>query len=119
LSRKSVGSRLGKFGYQFFVVIECLDQFVFVGQRINGFRCFGRDVFQPSSKPFRIRSTDSGGLFTEKTFSVDITDVNEAAGSLSLSNPTESLLEGTGDRADSGSVARPRDRRMPRASACT
>jgi murein DD-endopeptidase MepM/ murein hydrolase activator NlpD len=34
----------------------------------------------------RVRSADSGGLFTEKAFAVQITNVNEAPTSLSLSN---------------------------------
>jgi hypothetical protein len=39
-----------------------------------------------TSYSIRVRSTDSGGLFTEKAFAVQITNVNEAPNSLSLSS---------------------------------
>jgi hypothetical protein len=43
----------------------------------------------------RVRSTDAGGLFTEKSFTITVTDVNEAFTSLSLANTTASLPENT------------------------
>jgi murein DD-endopeptidase MepM/ murein hydrolase activator NlpD len=39
-----------------------------------------------TSYSIRVRSTDSGGLFTEKAFTVQITNMNEAPNSLSLSS---------------------------------
>jgi uncharacterized delta-60 repeat protein len=41
-----------------------------------------------SSYTIRIRSTDQGGLFTEKTFSITVIDINESPTNISLSSNT-------------------------------
>ncbi|WP_286177822.1 beta strand repeat-containing protein [Rhodopirellula sp. JC639] len=44
------------------------------------------DFETQSSYAIRIRSTDSSGLFVEETFTIDVTDVNEAPSTLTLSS---------------------------------
>ncbi len=46
------------------------------------------DFEAQSSYSIRIRSTDSGGLFTEEVFVITVTDVNEAPTAIQLSNTT-------------------------------
>jgi len=41
-----------------------------------------------SNYSVRVRSTDSGGLFTEKVFTILVTDLNETPTALALSNPS-------------------------------
>jgi ELWxxDGT repeat protein len=48
-----------------------------------------------SSYSVRIRSTDQGGLFTEKTFVITVTDVNRAPTDISLSSSTTPENAGT------------------------
>lgn len=51
------------------------------------------DYESQSSYTIRIRSTDSGGLFTEKIKTLNILDANEAPTALSLNNVVSSLSE--------------------------
>src|SRR6185437_2106833 len=44
------------------------------------------DFEAKSSYSIRVRSTDSGALFTEKAFTITVTDVNEAPTDIALSN---------------------------------
>ncbi|WP_348240814.1 cadherin repeat domain-containing protein, partial [Salmonella enterica] len=44
------------------------------------------DYETKNSYSIRVRSTDSGGLFTERDLVISVTDVNEAATRISLSN---------------------------------
>jgi len=48
-----------------------------------------------SSYSVRVRSTDAGGLFTEKQLTVTVTDVNEAPTAVGLVNVPASILENT------------------------
>ncbi|MBM3967008.1 MAG: tandem-95 repeat protein, partial [Planctomycetes bacterium] len=46
------------------------------------------DFESKSSYTIRIRSTDQAGLFTEKTFTITVTDINESPTNISLSSNT-------------------------------
>jgi ELWxxDGT repeat protein len=50
------------------------------------------DYETKSSYSIRVRSTDQGGLWTEKQFPISVTDVNEGATQVVLSNVVTSLL---------------------------
>lgn len=58
-------------------------RFAIVGGTLTTVSVF--DFEQQSSASIRIRSTDQGGLFTEKTFTIGITNVNEAPTDIRLS----------------------------------
>jgi hypothetical protein len=61
------------------------------------------DFETKSSYSVRVRSTDAGGLFTENTFTISITNQNEAPTSVSLSN--SSLSENAGANATVGTLS--------------
>ncbi|HBJ35090.1 MAG TPA: hypothetical protein DDZ51_10120 [Planctomycetaceae bacterium] len=46
------------------------------------------DIETQSSYSIRVRSTDTAGLFTEQTFTITVTNVNEAPTSIALNNST-------------------------------
>jgi autotransporter-associated beta strand protein len=48
-----------------------------------------------SSYSIRVRSTDAGGLFSEQTYTITVTDVNEAPTLVALSNTVTTLVENT------------------------
>ncbi|MFN9433405.1 MAG: cadherin domain-containing protein, partial [Planctomycetota bacterium] len=56
-----------------------------------------------SSYTVRIRSTDQGGLFTEKTFTISVTNVNEAPTDIALSST--SIAENAGANAVVGALS--------------
>jgi ELWxxDGT repeat protein len=53
------------------------------------------DCETKNSYTVRVRSTDAGGLFTEKAFAITVTDVNEAPTVLALTGVTITLPEST------------------------
>lgn len=61
------------------------------------------DYETKSSYSIRIRSTDQGGLFTEKQFTITVADVNEAPTSLFLS--ASSIVENSGANAIVGTLS--------------
>jgi Ca2+-binding RTX toxin-like protein len=61
------------------------------------------DFETKSSYTIRIRSTDQGGLFTEKTFTVTVTDVNEGPTDIVLTPAT--ILENAGVNASVGTLS--------------
>jgi len=67
--------------------------FLIVGNALQTADSFDHEA--KSSYSVRVRSTDAGGLFSEKSFTITVTDVNEAATRLSLANTTTSLPENT------------------------
>ena len=76
--------------------------FAIVGGQLTTVMAFDFEV--KNSYSIRVRSTDQGGLFTEKAFTVVVTDVNEAATSLSLSGVT-SVLPANADTSSRIKVA--------------
>ncbi|MFN6162055.1 MAG: cadherin domain-containing protein, partial [Planctomycetota bacterium] len=56
-----------------------------------------------SSYSVRVRSTDQGGLFTDKVFLITVTDVNEAPSNITLSST--SIAENAGDNATVGTFS--------------
>ncbi len=58
------------------------------------------DFETKSSYTVRVRSTDQGGLFTEKAFIISVTDVNEAPSDIALSSNT--IAENSGANATVG-----------------
>jgi uncharacterized delta-60 repeat protein len=56
-----------------------------------------------SSYSIRVRSTDQGGLFTEKTFTITVTNVNETPTDISLSS--SSIAENAGANAVVGALS--------------
>ncbi len=66
--------------------------FTVVGNQLKTAVAFNYEV--RNSYSIRVRSTDQGGLYTEKGFSIAITDVNEAP-TVALANTTTSLPENT------------------------
>jgi hypothetical protein len=65
--------------------------FTVVGDELRTAAAFNFEV--KASYSVRVRSTDAGGLFTEKAFTVTVNDVNEAPSNISLSN--SSVQEGS------------------------
>jgi formylglycine-generating enzyme required for sulfatase activity/mRNA-degrading endonuclease HigB of HigAB toxin-antitoxin module len=53
------------------------------------------DFETKSSYSVRVRSADQGGLFTEKQFTLTVTNVNEAPTGVSLTNTTTTIAENT------------------------
>jgi ELWxxDGT repeat protein len=65
-----------------------------------------KNSFDFEAKPsysVRVRSTDQGGLFTEKAFVISVTDVNEAPTDIGLSSTT--ILENSGANATVGTLS--------------
>jgi hypothetical protein len=60
------------------------------------------DFETKSSYTVRVRSTDQGGLFTEKAFIISVTDVNEAPSDIALSSNT--IAENSGANATVGTL---------------
>ncbi|HEY3324999.1 MAG TPA: cadherin domain-containing protein [Planctomycetota bacterium] len=69
--------------------------FIITGATLNTAASF--DYETKSSYSIRVRSTDAGGLFFEKSFTISVSDVNEAPTDLELSSATiaENQPEGT------------------------
>ena len=63
----------------------------------------GFDFETKSSYTVRVRSTDQGGLFTEKTFTITVTDVNEAPTDISISST--GIAENAGANATVGTLS--------------
>ncbi|MFM8189853.1 MAG: hypothetical protein ACKN85_15340, partial [Pirellula sp.] len=61
------------------------------------------DFETKSSYSVRIRSTDQGGLFTEKVFTISVTDVNETPTDISLTS--SSIAENAGVNATVGTLS--------------
>jgi mRNA-degrading endonuclease HigB of HigAB toxin-antitoxin module len=61
------------------------------------------DFETKSSYTVRVRTTDQGGLFTEKAFVITVSDVNEAPTDLALSST--SILENSGMNAEVGTFS--------------
>ena len=61
------------------------------------------DFETKSSYTVRVRTTDQGGLFTEKVFVITVSDVNEAPSDLGLSSTT--IPEGSGANAPVGTLS--------------
>ncbi len=61
------------------------------------------DFETKSSYMIRVRSTDQGGLFTEKTFTISVTNVNEAPTDIALSST--SIVENAGANAVVGALS--------------
>jgi ELWxxDGT repeat protein len=61
------------------------------------------DYETKSSYSIRIRSTDQGGLFTEKQFTITVADVNEAPTNLAISST--SIAENAGANANIGALS--------------
>jgi hypothetical protein len=83
-----------------------------IGSQDNGaFRIVGNtlrsdeefDFETKSSYSIRIRSTDQDGLFTEKTFTISVTDANRAPTDISLSST--SIAENAGANATVGTLS--------------
>jgi VCBS repeat-containing protein len=66
--------------------------FAIVGSQLQTAAVFNYEV--KNSYSIRVRSTDQGGLSTEKVFSIAVTNVNEAP-TVALANTTTSLPENT------------------------
>lgn len=60
------------------------------------------DFENKSSYTVRVRSTDQGGLFTEKTFTISVTNVNETPNDLDIS--LKSIAENSGANATVGTL---------------
>jgi len=60
------------------------------------------DFETKSSYSVRVRSTDQGGLWTEKVFTISVTDVNESPTNISLS--ASSIAENAGTNATIGTL---------------
>jgi uncharacterized delta-60 repeat protein len=72
---------------------------------ISGSTLRATSSFDFETKPsytVRIRSTDQGGLFTEKTFTISVTNVNEAPADIALSST--SIAENAGANAVVGTL---------------
>ena len=55
----------------------------------------GLDFESGASRTVTVRSTDAGGLSTDKTFEIAVTDVNEAPTAVAFANTTLSIAENT------------------------
>jgi hypothetical protein len=68
--------------------------FAIVGDKVQTVAALDFDT--KSSYSIRVRSTDAEGLFTEETFVITVTDVNEAPTAIALSNLTVADLSPAG-----------------------
>jgi hypothetical protein len=69
--------------------------FVIVGNQLQANQPF--DFESQTSYSIRVRATDQGGLFFERTFTISVTNVNETPTTLNLSNASlaENVVSGT------------------------
>ncbi|MES1245462.1 MAG: cadherin domain-containing protein [Acidobacteriota bacterium] len=79
--------------------------FTIVGNQLQTALVF--DFETKSSYSIRVRSTDSGGLFFEKVFTITVTNVNEAPTDIALSNATVAENQAAGTAVGNFSTTDP------------